>query len=241
MRVLQCLVAWRLFTRLLSDFALFPDVGSSDTLKAKVVTHLLLALEFQLDDVPHPLQVELVGIHDGVPVPNVELVGQLLADGLDSALDVGLFCIDVQLHISLKRDLTDLDQSLSQLLIEQQVVAGDTSVTGQSDSLQQRGLLVLLGSEQVRVCVDFQARRRVCLVVSELQRSEQVVQLRFFKLHTVVHQACSKLFQGEGLLLVEPADFVHEDVLCPAQTRENVHAKQSCNLDGKVSLASALS
>lgn len=136
-RLLNCVPDWGGYTVGRSERPLLAHVRAPNQLDAEVVAEGLGAGDLILDDLRHSLEVTLVPVEDRVLAVSVELVGQLLGEGFDGHLHIGLLSIDVKNAISLVSVAHDFSNSLGELRKYLQIVLRDIGVLeSQSDLLE---------------------------------------------------------------------------------------------------------
>ena len=100
MSLINLIPDWRVLVLISSQASLLHHVGSANELDAHVEVQVLARADLHRDDLLHALQVALVAIHDRHTVVNVQVVGHLLSERLDSCLNKSLFSVHIKLTVA---------------------------------------------------------------------------------------------------------------------------------------------
>lgn len=133
--VLDTVPDWGLVAVFLSKLSFFVHVGSSDELKAKVVSELLGSGDLERYKVCHSLKVALVTIHDNMFVSLVILMGHLLTERLNCSLHKGLLGIYIEQTVSLVGKVSKLIEHSREGFEYFEVLVSNSSSAVKSDLL----------------------------------------------------------------------------------------------------------
>ena len=127
MSVLDAVPDWGLKAILGGEGPLLIHIGATDQLDAEVEAEGGAGAHFHGDEGPHALQVALIAVHNDHLVLLVELVCHLLAKRLNCSLNERLLGVDIKLAIAVRRDLTQLVDTLGELVEVGEVSGGEVA------------------------------------------------------------------------------------------------------------------
>lgn len=162
----------RLVVVLLGKGSLFVHVSSPDELDAEVVPEDLGGLNLVSYNLLHPFQVALETIHYDGLIVNVELVGELLAKGLNGSLHESLLSVDVKHAVLVRGMLSNFNSLFGEALKNFKVPFRNPNTTTDGDLGQDPLMLPPLGFiklEKVGIRVNLKVRNLFTLVVWEFE------------------------------------------------------------------------